>query len=667
MSGEGNARTFEDEAVSLELDNAISVADFLNQRQPLEIFQCLALVSEAIRVLEGLYVHLPVKRSMYGVDPVRRLQLLRLRLQRYDEQRSEAKDQLPPSDDMWFHREMTDALTSVRDLHTLYLLPAPFNTAVALVPFQIEDCVDGGQLKYLISNVIERLPWFTPPDDFQMGVEVTHWNGIPIARAVELAGIRNAGSNVDARLARGLARMTIRPLAKAVPPDEEWVTLHYKNELREQKCLSVPWRVVVVEAEDGLPSDGATIQDSAEGLDFETDIIRVLNKKLYSKHRQKKGSWSLRQRGVAAGKKSKWMKDAKEIPILAESLPGVIEAKSFAWSGKEYGYIRLRSFKVSPPKVLLDEFARLASLMPENGLILDIRDNPGGYIQAGERLLQVLTPREIQPETAQLINTSLSLAICDKLDEYKPWRDSIWRAVATGTTFSAPYTITDAQACNDIGQRYYGPVILITNALCYSTSDIFAAGFQDHAIGNILGIHSRTGAGGANVVTHSRLRKDCEDAGAGDLLPTLPEGDLRFAIRRTLRVGAHAGTELEDLGVRADITYQKTRDDLLHGNVDLILTATEHLAQQKRPLYRLREVDNSVKREGSKITAKIETQNVVRLDLAIDGWASRSLRVDDGVHDVTAHVPKNATAQTLDLRGFDEANCLVAARKVQLP
>jgi hypothetical protein len=230
MSGEGNARTFEDEAVSLELDNAISVADFLNQRQPLEIFQCLALVSEAIRVLEGLYVHLPVKRSMYGVDPVRRLQLLRLRLQRYDEQRSEAKEQLPPSDDMWFHREMTDALTSVRDLHTLYLLPAPFNTAVALVPFQIEDCVDGGQLKYLISNVIERLPWFTPPDDFQMGVEVTHWNGIPIARAVELAGVRNAGSNVDARLARGLARMTIRPLAKAVPPDEEWVTLHYKNE-----------------------------------------------------------------------------------------------------------------------------------------------------------------------------------------------------------------------------------------------------------------------------------------------------------------------------------------------------------------------------------------------------------------------------------------------------
>src|SRR5215468_6431465 len=102
MSEEGNEHTFEDEAVNLELDDAIPVAEFLKRRQPLDYSQCLALVSEAIRVLEGLYVHLPVKRSMYGVDPVRRLQLLRLRLERYDAVRREAKGPQPPSDDMWF-------------------------------------------------------------------------------------------------------------------------------------------------------------------------------------------------------------------------------------------------------------------------------------------------------------------------------------------------------------------------------------------------------------------------------------------------------------------------------------------------------------------------------------------------------------------------------------
>ena len=38
-----------------------------------------------------------------------------------------------------------------------------------------------------------------------------------------------------------------------------------------------------------------------------------------------------------------------------------------------------------------------------------------------------------------------------------------------------------------MGQTYHGPVVLITDALCYSTTDIFAAGFQDHDLGFVLG------------------------------------------------------------------------------------------------------------------------------------------------------------------------------------
>jgi len=36
---------------------------------------------------------------------------------------------------------------------------------------------------------------------------------------------------------------------------------------------------------------------------------------------------------------------------------------------------------------------------------------------------------------------------------------------------------------------------------CYSTTDMFAAGFKDHGIGKILGVDNDTGAGGANVET----------------------------------------------------------------------------------------------------------------------------------------------------------------------
>ena len=52
--------------------------------------------------------------------------------------------------------------------------------------------------------------------------------------------------------------------------------------------------------------------------------------------------------------------------------------------------------------------------------------------------------------------------------------------------------------CNGIGQVYYGPVVLITDALSYSATDIFAAGFQDNEVGVVLGTGGNTGAGGAN-------------------------------------------------------------------------------------------------------------------------------------------------------------------------
>ena len=165
MSNRVAPRLFQDDSVRLDLDNAVTVDTFLKQRQQLDFSQCLALVNEAILLLEGLYVHLPVKRAMYAVDPVRRLRLLKIRLVRYDELRrriaqGEKVSEAPPTEDLWFHREMTDTLTSVRDLHTMYVLPKPFDKAVALVPFQIEGYFRGPDRKYLVSNVIDGLDWF---------------------------------------------------------------------------------------------------------------------------------------------------------------------------------------------------------------------------------------------------------------------------------------------------------------------------------------------------------------------------------------------------------------------------------------------------------------------------------------------------------------------------
>ena len=98
-------------------------------------------------------------------------------------------------------------------------------------------------------------------------------------------------------------------------------------------------------------------------------------------------------------------------------------------------------------------------------------------------------------------------------------------------------------------------MVLVTDARCYSATDIFAAGFQDHAIGPVLGVDDNTGAGGANVWTHGLLRQ----------LLQLPARRPGLAVQAAAQGREHAGldpahaarrraagTPVEDLGVEPD-------------------------------------------------------------------------------------------------------------------
>ena len=499
-------------AIPVAMDEAMEIGTFLEKRRRLSLEERLCLVKQVVALLDGLYVHLPAKRALYAVDPIRRLQLLRQRLERDIAE----GDKVDPTeqDDLWFHREMIGTLTSVRDLHTLYVLPSPFATAVAFVPFQIEHYFDeNGARRYIVTNILNGLDWFNRPADFVRGVEVLRWNDVKISRAIEIVAESNPGSNPDARLARGLARMTIRPLAKALPPDEECITLGYRNLNGSVSELRVPWRVVVLPSPEMVPPDGSIVEGMAEGLDYETDVIRDLTKRLYSNlYSRTSCKWapiSVEQPAPSKGVE-------KVEPLEVRQFQLAIQASKFICDGDQYRRIRLRSFKVAnleEQRQFVAEFARLVELMPEKGLIVDIRDNPGGCIQVGERLLQLLTPQEIEPERAQCIATPLSKWLCGKHPGFFDWSDFVSSAVATQTRYSVGYSLTAKRDCNDLGQRYYGPVVLITSGLCYSTADIFAAGFKDHNIGKVVGVDRRTGAGGAEVLTYSSLLKfwkDCQ-------------------------------------------------------------------------------------------------------------------------------------------------------------
>lgn len=276
------------------------------------------------------------------------------------------------------------------------------------------------------------------------------------------------------------------------------------------------------------------------------------------------------------------------------------------------------------------EFIRLAESLPQNGLIIDVRGNGGGIIFAGEQLLQVLTARTIEPETLQFVNTMLNLRMCRRHDstspmiDLSPWTASIHQSIETGAVFSNAFPITPPEKCNRIGQRYHGPVLLITDALCYSTTDIFAAGFQDHDIGPILGVDGNTGAGGANVWDHGLLSDlfALPQADAASPYAPLPNGaSLRVAIRRTLRVGPHAGTPVEDIGVVPNHIHPTTRNDLTQDNVDLFAAAGKLLAAMP-----VRELSaRAAPAVGNSATVQVTTQNLDRIDVFVNRRPQHSI------------------------------------------
>jgi Peptidase family S41 len=626
--------------------DSVPLQEFVASAGTLTHAQRMTIVQQALVLLEGNYVHLPLKTAMHAVNPVQRLRLLRARLgQQTDATMAPERD---------FHREMSSIFHSVRDLHTNYVLPAPFNGMVAYLPFQVERCVDGGAERYIVSHMAQGVS--NPP--FTRGVEVTHWNGVPIALAVSVSGDRFAGSNRAARLARGTDALTLRPLRLHLPPDEEWVTISYLDAGGVRHELRQPW-LVGPNVPPMADADAPTPAAASMGLDLFADEVGRARALLFAPQAVEQQLSDVQAEvettPAAAGAE------------LTTTMPLVFRARSVVTSSGTFGHLRIRTFNVDDPDAFVDEFVRLTELLPQDGLILDVRGNGGGHIHASEFALQTLTPRPITPEPVQFICTPLNLAVVRQHEDNPSgidlgaWSRSMEQAVETGAVFSSSFPITPVDGANRRGQRYSGPVVLVTDARCYSATDIFAAGFQDHRIGPVLGVDDNTGAGGANVWTHSLLKQLLELPAPNPESPykTLPNGAaMRVSIRRTLRVGELAGTPVEDLGIVPDRRHELTRRDVLEDNVDLLDAAGALLEQMPKRTLRL----TSSLDGGGTLTLQVTTAGIERLDVYVDGRPRASTDVTDGASSVP--VTGVSGAGVVRVEGYAGGE-LVAARTQQ--
>jgi len=614
------------------MTQAVSLTDYLGTTEVgrLTPAQRKLIVEQALLLLEQNYALLPFKVARYGINPLQRLRLLAQRLGRDGD----------PELEWHMHRELLDVYNSLRDLHTRYTLPQPFNGVGVFLPFLLKEFTEDGRRRYLVSRRQAGQPELDQ-QGFRFGVEVTHWNGVPIVRAIDRFAERLPGANPDARHARALQMFTVRSLAFAAPPDEEWITIGFLDARQQPREVRLVWSATPI-ASAAAGSAGPI--DIPLGVDVEGAQLARLRTELFAPE------------AIAAEEADRPTVAAPDAVQVTPELATVFEARQVTVGGRQVGHLRIRTFMPTATGVVgfVREFARLLAALPPDGLVLDVRGNGGGAVVAAELCLQALTARTIEPEPAQFSATALNLRLCRTNDQLRPWLRSMEQSLESGAPYSAGVPFTEPEWFEAVPQSYFGPVVLLTDARCYSATDIFAAGFQDNGIGPVLGTDGTTGAGGGNVWQLGDLLNAL--GGQADVpFQPLPHGaGLSLVIRRVLRVGANAGTPLEDYGVVPDELHRTTRRDVLHDDADLLAAAADLL--DKAPPRRF---DVTLAAVGGSLTASFDVKGIDRADIEVDGRPRHS--ADVGGTPTPIDVANSAGAREVRVLGYDTGR-LVALR-----
>ena len=570
--------------------------------EPLSDEERRLVVETFITVIEGLYSHLPGKRARYGHDPVQRLRSLQQQLKAIDEET--------------FHRSISQIITDLRDAHTRYIGPRQVHGQVAFLPILLERYEEGGRDQYVVSKIFVK----TPEDraafeatGFEEGVRVTHWNGVPVARAVDLYADRETGGRQDARRARALESLTFRPLRYTLFPDEDWVTVTFIDGTGKRSEQRLTWQVVGVEDLPKATRYGDAARMAYAG-DPAAETVQRLKKMLFATEK-----WYLDESGETPGVE----RGAEQSRATGEWFTGrfadMVSARIVKSPGlPDFGLLRLWSFDLRDDEAFVDEVIELLGELPRTGLVIDLRGNPGGLIWAAERLLQIFTANPVEPTRFAMLATDLTRSMVEARQNQAglaPWQRSVTSAVVTGELYSREVPLTPVARCNDIGQKYPGPVVGVVDANTYSAGDLFAAGLVDNGVGALVSVDRASGGGGANVWSSGNVHRAL--AGTERQLPRLPKGiDYTVSFRRAVRIGDVAGTGIEDLGVPGQIRYSMTRRDLTDDNADLLAFCGRLLASEPFTDLATRVEDGVL---------KIKTVHLDRVDIYVDAHPRASL------------------------------------------
>jgi C-terminal processing protease CtpA/Prc len=611
-------------------DDGRLTLDDIGRNKRLTVPEMVQIVDRATFLLSGVYVHLMAKRALYASDPLQALRNLKAELGANPQRLNEEQ----------FHEQLAAIFSGLRDCHTNYYLPAPYRRTLVFLPFLVEAADERYVVTKIAAQAVVADDVFRVPREGESPVEVTHINGVPIKQAVARNGEDSAGSTAAARHARGVSRLTFRWLGLGVGPREEWVDLRFTVDGQPHE-RRFEWLAAQ------QPASVSATGQYAPGIshDLEGEWIRTIKAKLYSTApepvaatlrsapAEPKDPWTTIERGVAK---------YRTYPASADA--------------PAHGYLRIFTFEVRPTRVaaFVGRIENILRRAPVDGLIIDIRGNPGGNVLAAESLLQLFSSRPVSRQGLQLLNTPVAAALARPILGEGFLDLPVREAAATGAPFvvfpELP-RVNKKQALPPAEQVYQGPVVVIVDAGCYSASEMFAAGMQDNRLASIVGTHAQTGGGGGIVWSDESLAKVCRDRDLRRQLAPLPrEASFEVAVLRTTRSRSRVGVAVEDMGVvvPTEHQYHLTRDDVLGDNEGLRAFATGLLLDRQKPC---------VTATYARGRYRLAMQDLDRIDVHVDGVPV--------THFANADMPATFVAPptgSVEFRGFRDGEFVTSYR-----
>jgi C-terminal processing protease CtpA/Prc len=523
------------------------------------------VAKQALFMIENLFVHREVKIKDFGaqVDPVPRLK---------DMVRRAAS--LSDAD---FHAAMQKIFLDLHDHHTNYSAPMPLLCSYVLAPLYFTDVYDGGSLKVIVKGQT------TPLKDVAQeaakakpGDELVAVNDQPIAGVLEELKKLSGGANDDAMVMGAIMNLTVLPLSEVPLPDQDTVKYTLKNSagtytINTKYFVAVNIQSCVDEVQggngrSGRPGRGVTTSDFTTG---ENPRVRdyknlVLPKKIapFADEEGKLPVGTFYTIDTPAGKLAKFDLETF-MPEKQESADDVIHQV----------------------KALLEKNQSTA-----DALIIDMRGNGGGSIVLAEGLTQLFTPNAVEAMPVRFLPNDLNLQMFlhSNQGNENGWSQDTREAISSQAKYTKPRTITSTDAANRYGQVWFKPVVVLTDAGCYSACDLFAAAMQDHAAATIIGTHDNTGAGGANVMEYDIFRQvfDSADATKNPFEKLPGHQGMRVSWRQTIRVGKNAGKLIENTGVKSDIVVRYVTEDVVGGESRALMREVHKAIEKIIPRYK---------------------------------------------------------------------------------